>query len=123
MIGHRLTARNDAGLVVIRLILEAGPEPGAACLAASPNGVVIQSGRPQVGIVQVVRRTVWDELALHPCGSGHRLKEGALIKNKPTGQESANENSATREEEKKEILPQAGGWRESTAPCHTATPR
>ena len=41
IIGRRLAVQNNFGLFIIRLVLEAGPEPGAACLAASSYGVVI----------------------------------------------------------------------------------
>ena len=78
MIGRRLAARDDFRLIIVRLVVEAGSKPGAACLAASHHGVVIQSGRPQVGVVQVVRHPVGGILALHPRCPGCRSKEGAL---------------------------------------------
>ena len=80
MVGRRLAAWDDFRLVVIRPVVEAGSKPGAACLAASPHGVVVQSGRPKVGVVQVVRRPVGEILALHPRCPGCRSKEGALSK-------------------------------------------
>ena len=101
MVGCQLAARNRFGLVIIRPVLEVGGEPGAACLTASPYGIVVQGGRPQVGVVKVVRLAVGGELALRPRGPGRRMKERILIEDKPTGQESARkENWATKEERK-----------------------
>ena len=70
MVGCRLAARNRFGLVIIWPVLESGGEPGAAGLTASPYGVVVYGGRPQVGVVQVVCRTVGSELAFRPHGPG-----------------------------------------------------
>ena len=68
MAGHRLAAWDDFRLVVIRLVVEAGSKPGAACLAAglatARLGVVVHSGHHQVGVLQTVLRPVRDELAL-----------------------------------------------------------
>ena len=58
---------------------------------------------------KVVRHAVRSELAFRPRGPGRWMKEGVLIKNKPTGQKPARENSVTRKEEKKEGLLQARG--------------
>ena len=101
MVGSRLAARNRFGLVIIRPVIEAGGEAGAACLAAAPRGVVVQGGRPQVSVLKVVRLAVGGKLALRPRGPGRRMKERILIKDKPTGQESVRkENWATKEERK-----------------------
>ena len=95
MVGRRLAAWDDYRLVVIRPVVEAGSKPGAACLAASPHDVVVQSGRPQVGVVQVVRRPVGEILALHPRCPGCRLKEGALSR-QTDWSESAKRNLVTK---------------------------
>ena len=79
-VGRRLAARSWIGLVIIGPVVKAGGEAGAACLAAAPRGVVVQGGRPQVGVVKVVRHTVGGELAFRPRGPGRRMKEGVLIK-------------------------------------------
>ena len=81
MAGRRLTAWDDFRLVVIRPVVEAGSEPGAACLAADfaaiRLGVFIHGGRPQVVVLQVMLRPVGEEstLRLRP---GYRSKERAL---------------------------------------------
>ena len=94
LIGRRLAARDDFRLVIIWPVIEAGSKPGAACLAASPHSVVVQSGRPQVGVVQVVRRPVGEILALHPRCPGCRSKEGALSRQTDCS-ESAKRNLVT----------------------------
>ena len=95
LIGRRLAARDDLCLVIIRPVVEAGSKPGAACLAASPLDVVVQSGRPQVGVVRVMRRPVGEILALHPRCPGCRSKEGALSR-QADWSESAKRNSVTK---------------------------
>ena len=64
MARRRLAAWNDFRLVVVRPIVEADSKPGAACLATTRLGVVVHSGRPQVGVLQIVLRPVGDESAL-----------------------------------------------------------
>ena len=68
MVGRRLAAWDDFRLIVIRPVVEAGSKPGAACLAAVLStarlGVVVHSGRPQVGVLQIVFRPVGDESTL-----------------------------------------------------------
>ena len=68
MAGRRLAAWDDFRLVVIRPVVEADSKPGAACFAAglatARLGVVVHSGRPQVGVLQIVLRPVGDESAL-----------------------------------------------------------
>ena len=68
MARRRLTAWDDFSLVVVRPVVEADSEPGAACFAAglatARLGVVVHSGRPQVGVLQIVLRPVGDESAL-----------------------------------------------------------
>ena len=65
---RRLTARDDFGLVIVRPVVEADSKPGAACFAAglatARLGVVVHSGRPQVGVLQIMLRPVGDESAL-----------------------------------------------------------
>ena len=95
MIGRRLTARDDFRLIIIRPVVEAGSKPGAACLAASPHGVVVQSGRPQVGVVQVRRHPVGEKLALRPHCPGRRPKERALPR-QTDWSESAKRNLVTK---------------------------
>ena len=101
MVERRLAARIRVGLVIVRPVIKAGGETGAACLAASPYGVVVQGGRPQVSLLKVVRLAVGGKLALRPRGPGRRMKERILIEDKPTSQESARkENWVTKEERK-----------------------
>ena len=64
MAGRQLAAWDNFRLVVIRPVVEAGSKPGAACFAASFLGVIVHSGRPQVGVLQIVLRPVGDESAL-----------------------------------------------------------
>ena len=81
MARRRLAAWDDFRLVVIRLVIETGSKPGAACFAASfaatRLGVVLHGGRPQVVVLQVMLRPVGEESAprLRP---GCRSKERAL---------------------------------------------
>jgi len=95
MVGRRLAAWDDFCLIVIRPVVEAGSKPGAACFAASPLGVVVHSGRPQVGVVQVMRRPVGEKLALRPRCPDRRSKEGALPR-QTDWSESAKRNLATK---------------------------
>ena len=64
----RLQINCDFGIFVIRPIVEADSMPGAACFAAglatARLGVVVHSGRPQVGVLQIVLHPVGDESAL-----------------------------------------------------------
>ena len=99
-VGRRLAARNGIGLVIIGPVVKAGGEAGAACLAASPNGIIVQGGRPQAGVVKVVRLAVGGELALRPRGPGRRMKKGVLIEDMPTGQEPTRKSSATRKKKR-----------------------
>ena len=122
-VGRLLATRNGIGLVIVGPVIKAGGEAGAACLAASPNGVVIQGSRPQVRVVKVVRLVVGGELALRPRGLGRRMKKGVLIEDKPTGQEPARKNSETRKEERKEKLTTGGGLAQeygSLPYCHSS---
>ena len=68
MARRRLTAWDDFSLIVVRPVVEADSKPGAACLAASLAtahlGVVVHSGRPQVGVLQIVFGPVGDESTL-----------------------------------------------------------
>ena len=70
VLGCRSAARDDFGLVVIWSVLEAGPEPRPACVAAFPCDVVLHGGRPQVWVVYIVHRTVEEELEFHPYDPG-----------------------------------------------------
>ena len=95
LIGRELAARDDLRLIIIRPVVEAGSKPGAACFAAFPLGVVVHSGRPQVGVVQVMRRPVGKKLALRPRCPGRRSKEGALPR-QTDWSESAKRNLVTK---------------------------
>ena len=68
MARRRLTAWDDFSLIVVRPVVEADSKPGAACFAAglatTRLDVVVHSGRPQVGVLQIVLRPVGDESAL-----------------------------------------------------------
>ena len=63
-------------LIVIRSVLWTGPEPRAT----SSLGVVFQSCRPQIRVVDVALRPVGEELAGRPRGAGWRVEEGILTK-------------------------------------------
>ena len=80
VIGRRSAACDDFGLIVIWSVLEAGPEPGPACVATFCRDVVFHGGRPQVWVVYIVHHTVGEELAFHPCGPGCWRKHGVLPK-------------------------------------------
>ena len=80
MIGRRLAVRGDFDLVVIRPVLEAGPESRASGLVAFPHDGVFHGGRSQVRIIDVVHRAVGEELALYPCGPGRRRKKRVLLR-------------------------------------------
>ena len=70
MVGRRLTARDDFGLVVVRPVVEADSMPGAACfpagLATTQLGVVVHGGRPQVRDLQVMLCPVGEKSAIRP---------------------------------------------------------
>ena len=80
MIKRRLAVRGGFDLVVIRPVLEAGPEPRASCLVAFPHDGIFHGGGSQVRVVSVVHRAVGDELALYPCGPGCRRKKRVLLR-------------------------------------------
>ena len=80
MIKRRLAVRNGFNLVIVCPILEAGPEPRAACLVAFPHDGIFHGGRSQVQIINVVHRAVGEELALYPCGPGRRRKKRVLLR-------------------------------------------
>ena len=77
MVRRRLAAWDDFRLVVIRPVVEAGSQPGAACFAAARLGVFIHGGRPQVVVLQVMLRPVGEESALR-LRPACRPKERAL---------------------------------------------
>ena len=78
MIKRRLAVRGGFDLVVVRPVLEAGPEARASGLVAFPRDGVFHGGRSQVRIVDVVHRAVGEELALYPCAPGRRRKRRVL---------------------------------------------
>ena len=80
MIRRRLAVWGGFDLVVVRPVLEAGPEPRASSLIAFPHDCVFHGGRSQVRIVGVVHRVVGEELALYPCGPGCRRKKRVLLR-------------------------------------------
>ena len=73
-----------------------------------PHGVVVHSGRPQVGVVQVVRRPVGKILALHPRCPGCRSKEGALSR-QTDWSESAKRNLVTKVKKRRKRKLTIGG--------------
>ena len=80
IIGHRSVAQNDFGLVIIRPVLEGGPEPRATCLATFPYDVVFHCGRPKVRVVNIVHRAVREEVVFHPRSLGCWRKHGIMPK-------------------------------------------
>ena len=80
MIGRRLAVRGDFDLVVIRPVLEAGPESRASGLVAFLHDGVFHGGRTQVRIVGVVHRAVGEEPALYSRGPGCRREKRVLQK-------------------------------------------
>ena len=80
MIKRRLAGRDGFDLIVVRLVLEAGPEPHASCLVAFPHDGIFHGGRSQVRIIGVVHHAVGEELALYPCGLGRRRKKRVLLR-------------------------------------------
>ena len=66
MVGRRLATRGDFGFEIIRPVLEAGGEPCAPGLGVVPHDGVFHGGRPQVRVVDVVRRAVGGVLAFYP---------------------------------------------------------
>ena len=80
MIKRRLAVRGGFDLVIVRPVLEAGPEPRAACLVAFPHDGIFHGGRSQVRIIGVVHHAVGEELALYPRGPGCRRKKRVLLK-------------------------------------------
>ena len=86
--------------VVVRPVGESGRRPEVACCSSSSLGVVLQSRRPQIGVVDVALCSVGEELALWPRGPGCRMEEGTLFKGRLVRLDS--NNSATKETEKKD---------------------
>ena len=80
MIRRRLVVQDDFDLIIVRPVLEAGPEPRASCLVAFPHDGIFHGGRSQVRIIDVVHRAVGEELALYPCGPGCRRKKRVLLR-------------------------------------------
>ena len=80
MIKRRLAVRGGFDLVVVRPVLEAGPESCASGLVAFPHDGVFHGGRSQVRIIGVVHRAVGEELALYPRGPGCRREKRVLQK-------------------------------------------
>ena len=66
--------------IVVRPVGKSGRRPGAACCSSSSLGVVLQSRRPQIGVVDVALRPVGKELAGRPRGAGWWMEEGILTK-------------------------------------------
>ena len=66
--------------IVVRPVGESGRRPEVACCSSSSLGVVLQSRRPQIGVVDVALRPVGEELAGRPRGAGWRVEEGILTK-------------------------------------------
>ena len=74
-------ARGDSSLgVVFRPVGEGSRGPEVACRPSSSLGVVFQSRRPQIGVVDVALRPVGDELTGRPRGAGWWVKKGILTK-------------------------------------------
>ena len=80
MVGRWLATRGDFGFEIIRPVLEAGGEPCAPGLGVVPHDGVFHGGRPQVRIVDVVRRAVGGILAFYPCCPGRRREKGVLLR-------------------------------------------
>ena len=66
--------------VVIRPVGESGRRPEVACCSSSSLGVVFQSRRPQIRVIDVALRQVGDELTGRPRGAGWWVKKGILTK-------------------------------------------
>ena len=74
-------ARGDFSLgVVFRPVGEGSRRPEVACCPSSSLGVVFQSRRPQIGVVDVALRPVGGELTGRPRGVGWWVKKGILTK-------------------------------------------
>ena len=65
-------------LVVVRPVLEAGPEPYASGLVAFPHDGVFHGGRSQVRIIGIIHRVVGEDPALYPRGPGCRREKRVL---------------------------------------------
>ena len=73
--------RGDFSLgVIVRPVGKSGRRPEVACCSSSSLGVVFQSRRPQIGVVDVALRLVGDELMGRPRGAGWWVKKGILTK-------------------------------------------
>ena len=76
-------ARGDSSLgVVFRPVDKGRRGPEVACHPSSSLGVVFQSRRPQIGVVDVALRPIGDELTGRPRGAGWWVKKGILTKSR-----------------------------------------
>ena len=74
-------SRGDFSLgVVFRPVGEGSRRPEVAYCSSSSLGVVLQSRRPQIGVVDVALRLVGNELTSRPRGAGWWVKKGILTK-------------------------------------------
>ena len=123
MASRRLAVWDDFCLIVIRPVVETGSKPRAACFAASCLGVIVNSGHPQVGVLQVMLRPVGEKLALRPRCPGRRPKERALPR-QTDWSESAKRNLVTKvKKRRKRKLTIGGGlaWEYGSLPnCHSS---
>ena len=94
-------ARGDFSLgVVVRLVGESGRKPEVACCPSSSLGIVFQSRRPQIGVVDVALRPVSEELTGRPRGAGWWVEEGILTKANWSKQNSARKKTIQRKKGK-----------------------
>ena len=95
-------ARGDFSLgVVLRPVGECSRRPEVACCPSSSLGVVFQSRRPQIGVVDVALRPVGEELAGRPRGAGWWVKEGILTKADWSKQNSARRRQSKERKERR----------------------
>ena len=66
--------------IVVRPVGESGRRPEVAYCSSSSLGVVLQSRRPQIEVVDIALRPIGEELTGRPRGAGWWVEKGILTK-------------------------------------------
>ena len=95
-------ARGDFPLgVVVRPVGKSGRRPEVDCYSSSSLGIILQSRRPQIRVVDVALRPVGKELAGRPRGAGWWVEEGILTKAGWSKQNSARRRQSKERKERR----------------------
>ena len=98
--------------VVVRLVSECGRRPEVACCSSSSLGVVLQSHRPQIRVVDVTLRPVGGELTGRPRGADWWVKKGILTKSRLIRTKLGKKKTIQRERKERRLTMGGGVARE-----------